>query len=111
MWLANPLSALNQSWSDSLLYIPVPSGPAGFYKKGVTNETEVGDVITTGFRTYGNTVLASIDGSIQSEWYAVETEIDGLWSVGWNASAGVADSQPIGLRKGKPINVEFPEKR
>lgn len=93
-----------------MLYIPLPSGPVGFYQAGVTNASELGDIMTSGFKTYGNTVLVTIDGTIKSNWYAVATEIEGLWSVGWNASGGgVIDSVPIGLSKGKPVNVNYPK--
>lgn len=111
MWIANPLTGTNSgNWTDARFYIPVPSGPAGFYKEGLTNSS-VGDIITTGFKTYGNTVLVTIDGTIKSDWYAVATEIEGLWSVGWNASGGgIIDSEPIGLSKGKPVNVNYPKK-
>lgn len=108
-WIADPVNSGAQTWTESVFYIPKDNGPIGFYKAGVSN-ISADDIITTGFKTYGNTVLITIDGTIHSDWYAVSTEIDGLWSVGWNATGGgIIDAELISLSKGKPVNVNYPK--
>ncbi|KAH8766139.1 hypothetical protein F5883DRAFT_715180 [Diaporthe sp. PMI_573] len=108
-WLASPLTTSNNTWTESLFYVPTPYGPTGFYKSGISNVTE-SNIITSGFTFYGTTAMLKIDGSLYTEWYAVETGIDGLWSVGWNATgAGVTDAQLVAVRKVNPPNVEYPD--
>lgn len=110
-WIAEPVQSGNFTWGDSILYVPKPYGNIGFYKEGVST-VSTDSIITTGFKTYGNTVMLSIDGTISTQWYAVATDIDGLWSVGWNASgAGVLDAELISLSKGKPFNVNYPKNK
>lgn len=94
---------------ESLFYIPRGAGPIGFYKEGISNVSS-DDIITTGFKTYGNTVMVSLDGTLYTKWYAVDTDIEGLWSVGWNASEAV-NGELISLSKGKPVNVNYPKHR
>lgn len=80
----------------------------GFYKENVSN-VSASDIITTGFKFYGSNAMVLIDGTFYTEWYAVATGIDGLWSVGWNATGGgVANAELLSLRKGKALNVEYP---
>lgn len=56
--------------------------------------------------------MISVDGTLATDWYAVSTSIDGLWSVGWNATGGgVTDAELISLRKGQPVNVDYPKNR
>lgn len=108
-WVASPLTTSNTTWTESLFYVPSPYGPTGFYKSGISNVTE-SSIITTGFTFYGTTAMLKIDGSLYTEWYAVETSIDGLWSVGWNATgAGVTDAELITVRKVNPPNVDYPD--
>lgn len=103
-----PLTVSIAPWEESLFYIPVGSGPTGFYKEGISNVSS-DDIITSGFRTYGTTVLVLIDGTLYDDWYAVPTEIDGLWSVGWNATGTLSSTaQLISLSKGKAVNVDYP---
>ncbi|KAI3391103.1 hypothetical protein diail_7954 [Diaporthe ilicicola] len=110
-WIASPLTTSNITWTDSLFYVPSPFGPTGFYKSGVSNATE-SDIITTGFTFYGTTAMLKMDGSLYTEWYAVNTGIDGLWSVGWNATgAGMPDAELITVRRVDPPNVNFPDRK
>lgn len=81
----------------------------GFYKEGVSNVSE-SDIVTTGFKFYGSNAMVLIDGSFATDWYAVATGVDGLWSVGWNAT-GIDDAELLSLRKGKALNVEYPSRR
>ncbi|KAK2606659.1 hypothetical protein N8I77_005393 [Diaporthe amygdali] len=108
-WVASPLTTSNTTWSESLFYVPSPYGPTGFYKSGLSNVTE-SSIITSGFTFYGTTAMLKIDGTLYTEWYAVETSIDGLWSVGWNATgAGVTDAELITVRRVNPPNVAYPD--
>lgn len=110
-WIANPLTVSSAPWTESLFYVPLYYGPAGFYTEGESNVSTI-NILTTGFKFYGSTAMLSIDGTLYTDWYAVATAVDGLWSVGWNATGGgVADAELISLRKGKAANVEFPKNR
>ncbi|CAN8104481.1 unnamed protein product [Discula destructiva] len=109
-WLANALTATTETaaWANSSFYVPSPDGPIGFYKEGASNATNQ-TIVTTGFHFYGNTALVSIDGVVDTLWYAVETTVDGLWSIGWNATgAGIEDAELIALRKVTAPNVDYP---
>ncbi|POS75141.1 hypothetical protein DHEL01_v206456 [Diaporthe helianthi] len=109
-WVANPLTTRNEPWSESLFYVPAVAGPTGFYKPDIRMVTEDA-IITTGFTFYGETAMLSINGSLYTEWYAVKTGVDGLWSVGWNATgAGVTDAELITVRGVVPPNVVYPDK-
>lgn len=55
--------------------------------------------------------MINVDGTLETLWYAVNTTIDGLWSVGWNATgAGLSDAELITLRKVVANNVDYPSK-
>lgn len=106
--VANPLTLSTADWTDSLLYITSGFGPVGFYKEGVSN-VSTSDIQTTGFKFYGTTAMIKIDGTLETLWYAVATSIDGLWSVGWNATGGgIADAELLTLRKAAAPNVVYP---
>lgn len=110
-WTANPLTTTSATWSDSLFYIPSTDGPVGFYKEGLGNIT-TDEIITTGFKFYGTTAMVVVDGSWETLWYAVPTAIDGLWTVGWNASGGgVTDAELLTVRSVAPPNVDYPSRR
>lgn len=69
------------------------------------------DIITSGFKFYGSSAMVSIDGTLYTDWYAVATGVDGLWTVGWNATGEGntdADAELLSLRKGKAANVVYP---
>lgn len=90
--------------------MPVGWGPIGFYTEGTSN-VSTSDIITSGFKAYGSAAMVSIDGTFYTEWYAVATGVDGVWSVGWNATAAGntnTDAELISLRKGKAANVVYP---
>lgn len=114
-WIASPLGrSTDMTWAGSELYVPVGDGPVGFYQEtqSVSNVTKVADIITTGFSFYGNTAMVSIDGELESLWYAVATEVEGLWTVGWNATGGgIADAELLALRQVKAPNVDYPKKQ
>lgn len=97
------------AWNSSLFYVPSPAGPTGFYKEGISNVSS-SDIITSGFTFYGNTAMLKLDGQLYTDWYAVQTTTDGLWSVGWNATDAVDTSRTelISVRKVNPPNVPFP---
>lgn len=107
--VANPLTVSNATWSESKFYITKGYGPVGFYKSGVSN-VSTSTIKTTGFKFYGSTAMINIDGTLETLWYAVETSVEGLWSVGWNATgAGLDDTaELLSIRKAAASNVEYP---
>ncbi|KAJ4417711.1 hypothetical protein N0V82_005985 [Gnomoniopsis sp. IMI 355080] len=108
--IANPLTLSTATWSESLFYITVGYGPTGFYKEGVSN-ISTSTIKTTGFKFYGTTAMINIDGTLETLWYAVATAVDGLWSVGWNATgAGEDSAELLSLRKAAAPNVDYPSK-
>lgn len=54
--------------------------------------------------------MINIDGTLETLWYAVTTSVDGLWSVGWNATgAGLDDTaELLTIRKVVASNVAYP---
>lgn len=70
------------------------------------------DIVTTGFTFYGTTAMLKIDGQLYTAWYAVPTSIDGIWSVGWNATDldDTSTAELITVRKVNPPNVPFPDR-
>lgn len=80
-WIATPLYTNNDTWADSVFYVPVGSGAAGFYKEAVTDDVTESNIISTGFKLYGSTAMVNIDSTLETQWYAVNTTTDGLWYV------------------------------
>lgn len=109
-WVAKAEMGTYMAWADSLFYAPVPAGTAGFYKDGISNVSS-SDIITSGFTFYGMTAMLKVDGQLYTEWFAAPTSIDGVWSVGWNATGlnDTSESEPITVRKVNPPNVDYPK--
>lgn len=82
----------------------------GFYINDGISNTSTGNLIMDGFTFYGTTAMLKVDGVLETLWYAVTTDIDGLWTVGWNATGGgVEDSaELLTIRKVTAGNVEYP---
>ncbi|KAF7539219.1 hypothetical protein G7054_g2334 [Neopestalotiopsis clavispora] len=76
-----------------LFYVPSTSGPAGF-----TNDTDDDTLVTSGFGLYGHVVFLQTGTTMQTEWYAIATEVDSLWQLSWDDTTGF----PITLRSIAP---------
>jgi hypothetical protein len=72
------------SWSNVTFFIP--STTSSSHDIGFANSTTSGEVSTTGFLFYSQVVLHSDDGEMATLWYATPTDIDGVWSLKWNAT-------------------------
>lgn len=106
--IADSISNNTASWSGSLLYITVDNGPVGFYKEGFTN-VSTSTIKTTGFKFYGSNCMINIDGTLETLWYAVETAVDGLWSLDWNTTdTGENSTELLSVRKVVAPNVDYP---
>lgn len=109
-WVADAKLGTDMTWAGSLFYAPTPAGHTGFYKEGISN-VSTSDIVTSGFTFYGMTAMLEIDGQLYTEWYAVPTPIDGLWSVSWNTTDtfDTSEAEPITVRKVYPPNVDYPD--
>lgn len=101
-WLANPKVG-GDAFTNVTYYVPNPSGPTGF----VTSNTTATDIITSGFTFYGTLAMLKLDSKLYTLWYAVPTGIDGVWSVGWNATSDQTDAELLTVKAVNPPNVPF----
>jgi hypothetical protein len=83
---AETLIGTTEDSLERLLYAPSPSGAVGFSTADTSNSSE----ITTGFGFYGSTVFCYVDNAINTRWFAVPTNEDGLWNRSWNSTSDSA---------------------
>ncbi|EKJ79116.1 hypothetical protein FPSE_00717 [Fusarium pseudograminearum CS3096] len=91
-------------WSNGTLVAPGPSISSRSVK--IVNDTiDTSDYISA-FMLYGQFFMAQENGQMLSLWYRQPTNIKGLYTVGWNASASEASDEfvPIVLKKTAPSN-------
>jgi len=100
VWVANPNATdSNATFADATFFVSSASHAAGFLGD---NSTATNDEITSGFSFYGHTaLLVDASGVWQSAFYAMATETDGLWSLGWNFT-NVNGAIPVTLRDTSP---------
>ncbi|KAI1487643.1 hypothetical protein F5X96DRAFT_133467 [Biscogniauxia mediterranea] len=101
----SPNSTTNSSptWSNVTLYIPAPTSSShsvGFISGSSSNSS----ILTSGFMFYGQDVLhKSSSGTLETEWYAVPTDTEHIWTLAWNVTSdAVNGTVPISLRSAKP---------
>jgi len=83
VWIANPNATENYTtFSDATFFVSSASHAVGFL---ANNSITTGDDVASGFSFYGHmAVVVSSSGGWQSGFYAKATDVDGLWSLGWN---------------------------
>jgi hypothetical protein len=69
-----------------------------------SNSTE--DLVSTGFGFYGTVAfLFPSDGSFQSSWSAIPSEIDGVWTLEWNQTDASTGAIPLTIKSTPPSNI------
>ncbi|WZH42214.1 hypothetical protein QYS62_003204 [Fusarium acuminatum] len=105
-WLGSPNttdenSARNATWSNYTFAVPGPSSSSHTVK--LTNSTS-DDGYVSNFLLYGSFVMLQSDDGFTSLWYASKTEVDDIYTIGWNASAASDDKVPVTLKSTPPSN-------
>ncbi|KAI1734712.1 hypothetical protein F4680DRAFT_437617 [Xylaria scruposa] len=95
-------STTTPSWSNTTFY--VPSDGSSSHKVGFTNSTPASNVSSTGFIFYGQVMLHESDETgLESQWYAVPTDIENVWTLEWNTTSdGTSDDNVIVSLKTTP---------
>ncbi|KAI0595723.1 hypothetical protein F4775DRAFT_568041 [Biscogniauxia sp. FL1348] len=99
----NTTTNSSPSWSNVTLFIPSTTSSShavGFISGSSSNSS----ILTSGFMFYGQDVLhKSSSGSLETEWYAVPTGTEHIWTLEWNiTSDAVNGTVPVSLRSAKP---------
>ena len=79
----NTTSGQKPGWSNFTFAVPGPSSTS--HDVTLLKGNETGDFVTS-FDRYGSFVMVYEDGEPLSHWYAVHSDVDGVYSLGWNAS-------------------------
>ncbi|KAI0165231.1 hypothetical protein GGR52DRAFT_585249 [Hypoxylon sp. FL1284] len=80
------------TWSNLTLLIPETTSESHVVE--FTNVAPGTGMSTNGFVFYGDFLFhQSNEGKVESLWYAVPLEKDGIWSLEWNPTGGEADGQ------------------
>jgi hypothetical protein len=92
------------TWSNKSLVIPGPSSASKAVK--LVNGTASASNYISDFMFYGSFFMAEEDGAILSLWYRQDTDIEGVYTVGWNASTSAKSDEvvPLTLKKTVPSN-------
>ncbi|KAH9995009.1 hypothetical protein F4779DRAFT_200642 [Xylariaceae sp. FL0662B] len=73
------------TWSNLTFQIPGPTSSS--HQVGFTNSTPGSDMSDSGFVFYGQFLLHNnTDGSLESLWYALPSDYDGVWALNWNST-------------------------
>ncbi|KAJ4115335.1 hypothetical protein NW768_011187 [Fusarium equiseti] len=92
------------TWSNKSLVIPGPSSALKTVK--IVNNTDSVSNYISDFMFYGSFFMAEEDGGMLSLWYRQDTDIEGVYTVGWNASFSAKSDKvvPLTLKKTAPSN-------
>ncbi|CZS79348.1 unnamed protein product [Fusarium graminearum] len=92
------------TWSNKSLVVPGPSSASKSVKM-VNSTDDTSNYIST-FMFYGTFFMAEESGSMLSLWYRQDTDIEGVYTVGWNASTSAKSDEvvPLTLKKTAPSN-------
>ncbi|KAK6956680.1 hypothetical protein Daesc_001959 [Daldinia eschscholtzii] len=105
--LANPnVTAANEpTWSN--LTFNVPDNTTSSHQVGFTNTTTDGKRSGFGFVFYGEFLLhKSVEGDLESMWYAVPSDQDGIWSLNWNSTDDDTEGKVLVTLKATPPSKE-----
>ncbi|RGP77973.1 hypothetical protein FLONG3_3930 [Fusarium longipes] len=96
--------ALNQhpTWSNKTIVVPGPSSSSHAVR--MINDTADSNDYVSSFMLYGSFVMMEESGEMLSLWYGEESDIQGVYTVGWNATI-TGDSSgrvPLTLKKTAP---------
>ncbi|RBR18120.1 uncharacterized protein FIESC28_06186 [Fusarium coffeatum] len=94
----------NPTWSNKSLVVPGPSSALKTVK--LVNSTANASNYNSDFMFYGSFFMAREDGAMLSLWYRKDTDIEGVYTVGWNASTSAKSDEvvPLTLKRTAPSN-------
>ncbi|KAF9773081.1 hypothetical protein IL306_009124 [Fusarium sp. DS 682] len=86
----------------------VPGPSSSSHSVRLVKSTSSADGYVSDLMFYGTFVMVEENGEMASLWYATPSEIDGVYSIGWNATdAGHSDDKlVITLKKTPPSNPD-----
>ncbi|KAM5349263.1 hypothetical protein ACJ41O_005770 [Fusarium nematophilum] len=92
------------TWSNLTFAVPGPSSSS--HNVTLVNGTADTSNLVTSFSLYGSFVFVDEDGTLVSLWYGTPSGVDGVYSLGWNASSDDASSDKvlITLKRTPPSN-------
>ncbi|CEI67691.1 hypothetical protein FVEN_g9510 [Fusarium venenatum] len=92
------------TWSNKPLVIPGPSSASKTVK--MVNSTANTSNYISDFMFYGSFFMAEESGEMLSLWYRQDTDIEGVYTVGWNASTSAKSDEvvPLTLKRTAPSN-------
>ncbi|KAM0339006.1 hypothetical protein ACHAPU_011107 [Fusarium lateritium] len=96
----NPNSGRNATWSNYTFAVPGPSSSSHTVKlvNGTADDDYVSDLLF-----YGSFVLLQSSSGFTSLWYAATTDDEGVYNIGWNATAiGTSDDKVAVTLKSTP---------
>lgn len=97
VWTATPET--NATWTSKVLYVSNATGEVGFTDS--TNSSS--NIVTSGFRFYGNFALLKVSGTMQASWNAKNTSVEDVFSLGWGSVDDNSDLTAVMLRNVAPM--------
>ncbi|KAI1407057.1 hypothetical protein F5Y13DRAFT_183688 [Hypoxylon sp. FL1857] len=95
--LGNPNTTASDSsptWSNLTFY--VPDTTTSSHQVEFTNSTSDINRSISGFVFYGQFLLhKNTKGDLQTLWYALPTDTDGVWSLNWNSTGDDTEGQVV----------------
>lgn len=106
-WHASPnKTALNgnaPSWSNLTFAVP---GSASASHDVVLAKSTTDGLVSSGFGFYGTVAfLFPSDGSFQSSWSAIPSEMENVWTLEWNQTDPSTGAVPLTIKSIPPSNV------
>lgn len=108
-WLGSPnTTALNgesPTWSN--LHFAIPDSTSSSHDVVLASSNSTTGLTKTGFGFYGTVAfLFPDDGSFQSAWSAIPSEVDGVYTLEWNQTDASVGAIPLTIKSTPPSNVD-----
>ncbi|KAI8964488.1 hypothetical protein F5Y11DRAFT_315828 [Daldinia sp. FL1419] len=101
--LGNPNATAGHVPTWSNLTFIVPDTTSSTHQVGFTNSTSTGNRSVYGFVFYGEFLLhKDLSGDLESLWYAVPSDQDGVWVLNWNSTDDDTEGKVLVTLKATP---------
>ncbi|KAH7007166.1 hypothetical protein EDB80DRAFT_777747 [Ilyonectria destructans] len=107
VWLGSPNSTIFSdsdlpSWSNYTFSVP-SAGSSAHDVSFLSSTNSTSGVFTTGFTFYGTFIFVTgTSGSMESLWYALPTDTDGIYKLNWNTTGDDTDGKILLTLKKNP---------
>ncbi|KAH7176771.1 hypothetical protein EDB81DRAFT_49994 [Dactylonectria macrodidyma] len=107
VWLGSPNTTVFDGsdvpdWSNYTFSVP-SAGSSSHDVNFLSSSNETGNVLTTGFTFYGTFIFVTgTDGNMESLWYALPTDTDGIYKLQWNTTGDDSDDKVLLTLKKTP---------